>query len=312
VERAEQLDLAFDYCVYSPKAFLFPPSETLFGFRSDDGGFAAAPALDRRPTALIGVHPCDINAIRLLDHVFHQDHHDEHYWARRENTLIVGIDCPQPCTTGVFCADMHTNSAADGFDVMLYPLEADTGGGPTRYGVVFGTNAGRDWLLHSRHCTAPTAAEERAFEQYQRTKTANFSTALETAAEELPALLDRSYDSLIWEATARRCYSCGSCVLVCPTCYCFSMHDEVELSLTSGQRKREWDGCQLTGFAVVAGGHNFRSAAAARLRHRVFRKGKWVRERTGLAGCVGCARCDRACTAKISLVEIYNQLAEVV
>jgi formate hydrogenlyase subunit 6/NADH:ubiquinone oxidoreductase subunit I len=260
---------------------------------------------------LIGVHPCDINAIRLLDRVFQQDHRDQHYWARRENTLIVGIDCPQPCTTGIFCADMHTNSAAEGFDVMLYPLEASAGDQPARYGVIFGTNAGRDWLLYSRRCTAPTAAEERAFEQYQRTKTADFSTVLETAAEELPALLDRSYDSLIWEATARRCYSCGSCVLVCPTCYCFSMYDEVELSLTSGQRRREWDGCQLPGFAVVAGGHNFRSAAAARLRHRVFRKGKWVRERTGLAGCVGCARCDRACTAKISLVEIYNQLAEV-
>jgi len=73
---------------------------------------------------------------------------------------------------------------------------------------------------------------------------------------------------------------------------------------------RTWDGCQLKTFAVVAGAHNFRSKTASRLRHRIYRKGKWVKEREGIPGCVGCARCDRACTAKISSVEIYNQLAE--
>jgi ferredoxin len=88
------------------------------------------------------------------------------------------------------------------------------------------------------------------------------------------------------------------------------MHDEPDLSGEVGERVREWDGCQLRGFAEVAGGHNFRAAVASRLRHRVFRKGKWIQEQTGLPGCVGCGRCSRACTAKISLVEIYHQLAE--
>jgi formate hydrogenlyase subunit 6/NADH:ubiquinone oxidoreductase subunit I len=311
VERAEQLDLGFNYCVYSPKSFLLPASETLFTFSREAGGFEANAVFDGRPAALVGVHPCDINAIRLLDKVFRDDHCDEHYWARRENTLIVGVDCPRPCTKGVFCQDMHSNEAQKGFDVMLYPL-AEGDEGSVRYGVVFGTDTGRAWLSGQRGCTPPTVSEERAFEKYRQAKRANFPATLATSYEELPALLDRSYDSLIWEATARRCYSCGSCVLTCPTCYCFSMHDELELSLTEGTRKREWDGCQLPSFAVVAGGHNFRPEAAARLRHRVFRKGKWVRERTGLGGCVGCARCDRACTAKISLAEIYNQLAEEV
>jgi sulfhydrogenase subunit beta (sulfur reductase) len=128
--------------------------------------------------------------------------------------------------------------------------------------------------------------------------------------DSLPDLLDRSYDSLLWEATARRCYSCGSCNLSCPTCYCFNTYDELDMTLKSGERRREWDGCQLTNFALVAGGHNFRPKAASRLRHRIYRKAKWIKEREGIPGCVGCARCDRACTAKINSVEIYNQLAE--
>lgn len=303
------LDLSFNYCVYGPRAFLLPPTETLFTFNRFDHTFTAKPVLDVRPMAFVGVHPCDIHAIRLLDRVFEQDHRDAHYLARRSHTLIVGVDCRTPCTEGVFCADMGTHSAVEGFDVMLYPLHRD-GRDDTTFGVMFGSDAGRDWILYSRRGAIPTAADERAFEQYEREKAAAFPRHLRMHANDLPELLDRSYDSLLWEATARRCYSCGSCNLSCPTCYCFNIYDESDLSGTTGRRERTWDGCHLKNFAEVAGGHNFRPRAASRLRHRIYRKAKWVRQRTGLAGCVGCARCDRACTAKINSVEIYNQLAE--
>jgi len=313
VDRAAHLDLTFDYCVYSPKGFLFPACDTLFAFKREGGDFSITPNLDERPTALVGVHPCDIHAVQLLDRVFEQEYRDEHYLARRANTLIVGIDCPRPCTEGVFCKDMQANEATEGFDVMLCPLaggDRSAADDDRRYAVVFGSEAGREWLLYSRRCATPSAADERAFEQYQRGKDAAFELALATRFDELPALLGRSYDSLLWEATARRCYSCGSCNLSCPTCYCFDICDENDLTPGVGRRRREWDGCQLDSFAVVAGGHNFRPTAASRLRHRIYRKAKWVQERSGLPGCVGCARCDRACTAKISSVEIYNQLAE--
>ena len=310
-DRAETLDLGFNYCVYSPKASLFPPTETLFKFNRAGGRFEAEETTDERPTVLAGVHPCDIHALRLLDRVFEKDHPDELYLARRRNTMVIGIDCPRPCTEGVFCADLTTNEATEGFDVMLYPLTDGKGGDPS-YGAVFGTPAGREWLLYSRRTTVPTAADERSLDQYQRAKTAAFPRVLRTPSDGLAGLLDRSYDSLLWEATARRCYSCGSCNLSCPTCYCFNMFDTVDMTLAAGERKREWDGCQLPKFAEVAGPHNFRPKAASRLRHRIYRKAKWIREQSGLRGCVGCGRCNRACTAKISSVEIFNQLAEEV
>lgn len=309
VGDAGRLDLSFNYCVFSPRSFLFPATETLFAYKQANGGFTADAVVDSRPTALVGVHPCDVNAIRLLDRVFEKDHRDEHYLTRRRDTLIVAIDCAQPCTEGVFCTDMQTNEATSGFDVMLYPL-GEEGGNQRRFGVVFGTPAGREWMLYTRRSAVPTAGDERDLEKYLRTKAATFRKILKTTADGLPALLDRSYDSLLWEATARRCYSCGSCNLSCPTCYCFNIFDEMDMTLVGGVRKREWDGCQLPKFAEVAGAHNFRPKAASRLRHRIYRKAKWIREQSGQPGCVGCARCDRACTAKISSVEIYNQLAE--
>jgi len=309
VADVDKLDLEFNYCVYAPRAWLFPPKETLFTFEATNGSFATQSVYDPRPLALVGVHPCDLHAIRLLDHVFESDVRDEHYLTRRRNTFLVGIDCATPCTGGVFCGDMHTNGIDKGFDVMLYPLGKDSHAHP-RYGAVFGTAAGRQWVLYSRRSSVPSVEDERALDAYLKEKETAFVPQLKTHVENIPALLDRSYDSLLWEATARRCYSCGSCNLSCPTCYCFNIQDEASVDGQSGKRVREWDGCQLKSFAEVAGGHNFRSRAASRLRHRIYRKAKWIQDRTGLAGCVGCARCDRACTAKINSVEIYNQLTE--
>lgn len=309
VSHAEDLALGFSYCRYGPKQFLFPPTEVLFTFERTNGTFRARPVFERTPLALVGVHPCDIHAIRLLDKVFDDLHDDDHYFARRRSTLILGVDCARPCQPGVFCRDMHTNDAVDGFDLMLYPLNG-AAAKCDRWGVVVGSEAGRGLLQQRGLGSAPKADDERALERYRADKTAAFPKTIPYDVDTLPGLLEHSYDSLLWEATARRCYSCGSCNLVCPTCYCFNMRDETALDGRQGARLREWDGCQLAGFALVAGGHNFRPKAAARLRHRVYRKGKWIRERTGLAGCVGCARCDRACTAKISIVEMYRQLAE--
>lgn len=313
VEHAEQLDLAFTYCTYSPKPYLFPPVETLFQFERRKNSFVATPRIEAAPTALVGVHPCDLHAIELLDHVFGQAPRDEHYLARRRETFLVGIDCPHPCTDGVFCKSMDCHAAEHGFDVMLYPLAPSQEDGAGTWAVVIGTEAGRAWLAAGDAESAlrpASVADEARFERYRAEKEQAFPDALVTPGDELPALLDRSYDSLLWQATAQRCYSCGSCNLVCPTCYCFDMKDECAVDSASGRRIRTWDGCHLPDFALVAGGHNFRGKPAERLRHRIYRKAKWIRERTGLPGCVGCARCDRACTAKISSVEIFNQLAE--
>jgi ferredoxin len=62
---------------------------------------------------------------------------------------------------------------------------------------------------------------------------------------------------------------------------------------------------------MVAGGHNFRRQREQRYRHRFYRKGKYLPERCGFVGCVGCGRCVGACVPKIaSPVELYNSLLE--
>lgn len=118
--------------------------------------------------------------------------------------------------------------------------------------------------------------------------------------ELVPEYLGKNHDHSAWEHFGDKCFSCGSCVLVCPTCYCFDVRDEVELDLAEGRRIRTWDGCLLEGFAKVADGHNFRSERGARFRHRIYRKGKHLPEKYGYFGCIGCGRCADSCTADIA------------
>lgn len=311
VRCAAELSLDFSYTVYGPKEFVLPPRETLFTFDRSAGTFVAQPILDQTPHALVGVHPCDLHALQLLDYVFAADHADEHYAARRAALFLVGVDCPKPCTDGVSCADWQTNTIHSGFDIVLTPLIPTSDRPPIEqwsFGIRFGTDAGRAWL---REAGRPATSEDAAVAQaYEQARSAAFARRLTVAVDRLPTLLRDSYDSGVWEAEAQRCYSCGSCNLVCPTCYCFDMQDSCGLNPDIGERSRTWDACMLPEFAVVAGGHNFRSTAAQRLRHRVMRKAAWIRQRNQLPGCVGCGRCDRACTAAISLVEILNRLAK--
>ena len=65
------------------------------------------------------------------------------------------------------------------------------------------------------------------------------------------------------------------------------------------------------GFAEVASGENFRPTGTERLRHRLHRKGKYMLERWGAPGCVGCGRCIHACLVDIaSPVYAWNRLAK--
>jgi len=139
-------------------------------------------------------------------------------------------------------------------------------------------------------------------------KWARFPYRLQSDLSELPSLLTISYKSGLWEELGRQCLGCGMCTIVCPTCYCFDVLDEVDFSLSSGRRYRVWDSCQLNQFAVVAGGHDFRSQRSARQRHRFLRKYKYQSLAPGLLGCVGCGRCASTCPVNISPVEALNKL----
>lgn len=299
ISDADELRLDYDTTVLPPKKQLLPQEEVLFTFET--AGLKATPQLDNRPRVLFGVHTCDIHALALLDAVFATGHRDEHYLKRRASTLIIGIECLAPCDEHSFCKDMGTLTADKGFDLHLTDLG-------DAYAVEIGTAAGE--ALLSRYGAARDAGEAdmQALNRVLSEKWPRFPYRLELDGGELPNLMAVSYKDALWDELGERCLACGSCNLVCPTCYCFNVSDRVALDGKTGERVRVWDSCQLDEFARVATGENFRHKRSERQRHRFFRKGKYIFDMHGELGCVGCGRCARACLADITPVEVWNAL----
>jgi ferredoxin len=233
-----------------------------------------------------------------------KDNCDCHYQARRKNATIVACDV-QNASADVFAGCMGTATVREGFDILL-TLVGDG------YVAQAATEAGEALLaLAGKLPDADPVSLGRREQVWQDAAKFLRRHRLKCSTEQLPEILSRSYEHPVWEKRSSKCYSCGSCVMVCPTCFCFDVRDEVRWDLAGGTRKRQWDSCMLADFAEVAGGHNFRKRRDERYRHRFYRKGKYLPDQLGFVACVGCGRCVTACTTFIANpVEVYNALIE--
>lgn len=301
LQSPASLRLDHDVTALPPKKYLVPPCEPIVQF-TRGGQFHSVMATET--LVLFGVHPYDVAAIAQMDRYFSQDHIDTHYQARRKNLTIVACDVQTP-SQNVFAACMGTATVHDGFDVLL-TLVGNTYVAESR------TPAGDALLALAGHL--PDADPVRLARREQVWLDAEKLLRrhnLRCRLQDLPGLLDNAHKHPIWQQKSQACFSCGSCVMVCPCCFCFDVQDEVNWDLACGTRSRHWDSCLLAEFASVAGGHNFRGQREERYRHRFYRKGKYLPERYGFAGCVGCGRCVGACVSGVANpVEVYNSLLE--
>jgi ferredoxin len=300
-----RIQMDYDVSMLSPKKYMLPPHEKLLSF-TGRGPEGVTNELEAEPTAILGVHPYDLVAMSTLDAAMLSAPADRNYAARRKVTTIIGMNIQEYASDYQFMADVGSADAPEGsYDLFLTDLG-------DRYYVEVGSDNGEKLVADSGVFAPAGDADAKAKADYDAAKKANLVNRLPYPKEKLPELLDSSYDSLLWDAIATRCFSCGACTNVCPTCYCFDVNDKLNMDATSGVRERKWDSCQLGVFAEVAGGENFREERASRLRHRMFRKGKFIQERTGQPGCVGCGRCSFHCVAKISILEAFQQIADEV
>lgn len=300
ISDLSSIELEYTRTILPPKKYFHPPNDTLFEFSQKEGYKLLTEELEKK-FVLFGVHSCDIYAIKILDLIFSGEFIDDRYFTRRKNTAIIGLDCTPD--DKCFCNSMNADFVEDGFDLFL----SDIG---DSYLVRVGTGRGDDMVYGVKSMFEKVNKKDIAeYKERSDKKKSLFKVGVELS--DLPEIMDLEYESKVWEEIGRECLSCGSCSMVCPTCYCYDVFDEVGLNTDSGVRKKQWDSCLFRDYALVAGGHNFRADRSSRVKNRFFHKQRGFVSQYGRPSCVGCGRCIESCPAKINIIEVINEIRGV-
>lgn len=306
MEREEGIIFSYTIGPDSFKRFLHPPEIETFGFRRSKKGMTLIPpSSSQRPMAFFGMRACDISALRHLDRVFLEGPtKDRSYEMLRRDSVIIAINCLQP-NDNCFCNSMGTGpEVKDGFDIAITELD-DSLILETR------TTRGEELIVG---LPLDGVSEQDMAEKRSKIEGCKKKIKRSLRVSELPWLIYRNLEHPIWADVANRCLACGNCTLVCPTCFCSSTYDSVQLSglskkpvEVSGSRIRTWDSCFSKNFARVHGG-NFRPSRRARYRQWMAHKLAYWIDQFGSPGCVGCGRCITWCPVGIDITQELEAL----
>jgi sulfhydrogenase subunit beta (sulfur reductase) len=295
VEDAAQVVFDYPRTIQPLKKFFLPPRETLLNFNFITNEYAQEKiTVEKR--IFFGIHAYEMQGLKRLDFSFSKGHPESNYLSRREKALFIGISYTPD--------DYHFSKSVgipiedtDGFCLYFEPIE-------NGYLVFEVTDEGRELITEFGN-GAPVDAPIN-FIMMQK----EFKSKIKYHHNRLPQIFELVYKSSVWDKIAEKCVGCGTCNLLCSTCYCFDIRDDIDLKIKDGKRERFWDGCMLNEFAEVAGKENFREKISSRTRHRLYRKFKYLTDQSGKPHCVGCGRCSKYCPAGISLTSILNDLIE--
>ncbi len=267
------------------KEYFFRKKETLFRF---EGNEVTVPAFTTKKRAFFGIRRCDLNAIRHQDTVFIDDAHDPYYEAARKDAVLLGYHCSTAPSEYCFCGSLDL---VDFSDIMFFDRK-------THFLVEVGSEKGALLVRsYARHFTATDIAitdEDKHIPGADRLEVKDIA---------------HLYDHPDWKKGVDLCLSCGACTALCPTCYCFSINDEVSSkNPRQGERSRSWSSCQVQGFTRVAGNFVFRKDREERFKHRIYHQLEYFKEKYGLQMCVGCGRCISSCPTRIDFVDIINNM----
>ncbi len=302
IKDPSELDTSYTRTTIPPaKKILFPASEKLVQYEVGDK-INIKPVLESEEAVLFGISAWDINGMNFLDRLFSTDFIDENYWEKRKKLTVIGLDT-EPSDKN-FALSMGAEYAKEGFDIFL----SDLG---DRYFARVATPKGNDIL---EKYTDAVEAAQKDFKDYDNFMD-NYRSKFNNDVH-----IKSFYDNFelvynneeFWNKVAKNCFSCGSCNLACPTCFCFNVKDDIELNLKDGSKTREWDSCMMPEYGLVAGDHNFRPNKENRLKQRYRCKLKTFYDKYGQYSCVGCGRCIEVCLVNIDIAEDVNSVKKEV
>lgn len=277
---------------YPVKEVITPITQTLYYFTEDE--FRES-SIGHNKKILIFARPCDINAQRRQDMIYlHNGNFEDTFYKRiRERVKFICIECVDGFDT-CFCVSMNSNKTDD------YSLA-----------VRFNESS----LLFD--------VKDKEFSKFFNDKTEEeFELKFieeNEAKVTIPEINDKEIliklkNHPMWNEYNKRCLGCGSCTIACSTCSCYTTRDIVYDSLGKiGERRRVQASCHIDGFDEMAGGHNFRTTKADKMRYKVLHKIHDYKAQFGYEHmCVGCGRCTDRCPEHISITATINKVNNAV
>ena len=297
VHSWDEMDLDYTVTYSSVKNFFLPYREPLSRFEFDDEGWEQKIEYSVHPRVIVGLRPCDINALTILDKVFLTGAFPSPYYtSRRKNTFIIGMD-HEPLDD-CFCESLNHHAVREGFHLFC----SDIG---DKYYLSINSSEAFNFLANV-HISSPTEDDDKKYIARRKLIKKSFKTKVEVSG--LRSFLDIEFTSPIWKKWGDKCLNCGTCALVCPTCYCHGIEQIIDVSLESAHKVRYQYSCNIVDFAEVAGGHNFRPKREDRLKYRFYHHYRGFSENGDEQICVGCNRCGRACLAGINPKDVINDI----
>lgn len=150
----------------------------------------------------------------MTDELFTADNSDENYLAQRRKTTIVGSSVQNHYKNAFFgsvCAELEPK----GHDMFLTKVD----GG---YVTEVLTEKGEALIASGTFADASEAQVAEAAAVNQAAKD-NCPEKLNGSSAEIAEKVRAAFDTDVWDEEAKDCFSCGSCNIVCPTCYCFDV-----------------------------------------------------------------------------------------
>lgn len=277
---------------YPVKEVITPITQTLYYFTEDE--FRES-SIGHNKKILIFARPCDINAQRRQDMIYlHNGNFEDTFYKRiRERVKFICIECVDGFDT-CFCVSMNSNKTDD------YSLAVRFNESSLLFDV-------KDEEF-SKFFSDKTEEEfELKFIEENEAKV----TIPEINDKEI---LIKLKNHPMWDEYNKRCLGCGSCTIACSTCSCYTTRDIVYDSLGKiGERRRVQASCHIDGFDEMAGGHNFRTTKAGKMRYKVLHKIHDYKAQFGDEHmCVGCGRCTDRCPEHISITATINKVNNAV
>jgi formate hydrogenlyase subunit 6/NADH:ubiquinone oxidoreductase subunit I len=282
----------------SAKSFFFAEHENLLIF---NGEYFQETLPKPAPFVLFGVLSCDLTAINYQDQFFKDD---PYYQARRQQSLLVGLDCTKPCQQG-FCptVDAGPGVREHTADIILHPL------------------ANQQWLMITANDKGAAAIKGLALKSTHWHLLTQRDLTLNQCEQEFPdnSYITKAIDKLnsgeindsFWQQLAVQCLGCSGCTTLCPTCSCYGTRSIAVESEEQSEIKQQrfWDSCLYEGFQREASFHNPSSEAGKRVQR--FWQHKFGNEfftEFNRHGCVGCGRCEQTCPGVMGVHSVMKRI----